>query len=63
MLCGARPASSSATTVRCISHASEGALCLSEPRSTAVYISCGVLVVRRFNKYEFVAPDPSRVPM
>jgi len=24
--------------VRCISHASEGALCLSEPRSAAVYI-------------------------
>ena len=24
--------------IRCISHASEGALCLSEPRSAAVYI-------------------------
>ena len=37
MLCGARPASWSVATVRCISHASEGALCLSEPRSAAVY--------------------------
>ena len=41
-LCGARPASWSVATVRCISHASEGALCLSEPRSAAVYSMASV---------------------
>eukprot|EP01046_Picozoa_sp_COSAG06_P043852 COSAG06_NODE_5812_length_3261_cov_1.663820_3_plen_32_part_01 len=32
-MCGARPASWSVATVRCTSHASEGAVCLGEPRS------------------------------